>query len=294
MIPTTTFAKSTVKLNKSKITLYAGNKDTLQLKNAKKVIWKSSNPQIAIVSSKGRVLAKKEGKCTITATDKQTNKKYTCKVTIPFKKIPVSLNANTPWGIKKGHEYFSYKSFRQYVLYTYGDKISRDAIYQPEDISIVDVSSSYMEPDALLIYKTGSTLLTVTSNAKVYTYQLDVVDSLLTYDDFTVSNISPESDEGDYAVDGKINFCDMLQFGHMEFTGHNNPDITTFRNIKIGSSLADVYKAYGCGSYTTQKEVEGEKCFVQYIYFYHSVNYRVYFMIDCNDKVKRISMATIN
>ena len=77
-----------VKISKKSIALYVGQSKTLKLKNLKKkyiskVKWKSSNKKVATVSKKGKVVAKKQGKATITA--KINNKKYKCKVfvTIP-------------------------------------------------------------------------------------------------------------------------------------------------------------------------------------------------------------------
>ncbi len=70
-----------VALNKTKLTLYTGKSYTLKLKNnKKKVKWSSSKTNIATVSSKGKVKAKKAGKTTITA--KVGKKKYKCKVTV--------------------------------------------------------------------------------------------------------------------------------------------------------------------------------------------------------------------
>jgi subtilisin family serine protease len=81
-----------VKLNKTSITLKAGNKKQLKAtvtpKNAtsKKVTWKTSNKKYATVNSKGVVTAKKAGKgktvkITATASDRKTVK-ATCKVKI--------------------------------------------------------------------------------------------------------------------------------------------------------------------------------------------------------------------
>ena len=95
-------AASKIKINKSKIILYAGKTATLKLKNnKKKVRWTSSNRKIATVSKKGKVKAKKIGKAIITA--KVGKKKYKCVVTVKKKKNkfenttkkPTNENANT-------------------------------------------------------------------------------------------------------------------------------------------------------------------------------------------------------
>lgn len=88
-----TTVKSSIKLNKSKATIYTCGNKTAQLKatvtgSSKKVTWKSSNKKIAVVSSKGKVTAKKAG--TVTITVKANGKTAFCKVTV--KKPSTKLN----------------------------------------------------------------------------------------------------------------------------------------------------------------------------------------------------------
>ena len=72
--PVTTVEAATIKLNKSKATLIKGQKLSLKLKGTNaKVTWKSSDKEVATVSSKGKVTAKGKGKATITA---KVKKKY--------------------------------------------------------------------------------------------------------------------------------------------------------------------------------------------------------------------------
>lgn len=74
-------AKAKVKINKSKITLTVGKKAQLKVTGTKqKVTWSSSNENVAVVSSKGKVVALKKGTAKITA--KVQKKKYYCKVTV--------------------------------------------------------------------------------------------------------------------------------------------------------------------------------------------------------------------
>lgn len=74
-------AKAKPVLNKKKVSLAAGGKVTLKLKNWKKrVAWSSSKKSVATVSGKGVVQAKKKGTAKITA--KAGSKKYVCKVTV--------------------------------------------------------------------------------------------------------------------------------------------------------------------------------------------------------------------
>lgn len=70
-----------VQLNTKKVTLWNGGTTRLTLKGVNKNIkWSSSNKNVAQVSSKGVVKARKKGTATITAT--YNKKKYTCKVTV--------------------------------------------------------------------------------------------------------------------------------------------------------------------------------------------------------------------
>jgi hypothetical protein len=72
---------ATVKLNKTKISIYVGNSDTLTLTGTKlKTTWTTSDKKIAVVSTNGVVKGIKRGTVTITA--KVGNSKYNCKVTV--------------------------------------------------------------------------------------------------------------------------------------------------------------------------------------------------------------------
>lgn len=74
-------AKKKVKLNCSNKTLLKGKTFQLKLKNNKKKIkWTSSKKSVASINRKGKVVAKKVGKTTITA--KVGKKKYKCKITV--------------------------------------------------------------------------------------------------------------------------------------------------------------------------------------------------------------------
>ena len=75
-----------------KLTLYAGESETLQIISIKpenasdKVIWKSKDKKIVMVTAKGKVLAKKAGKTEIIAVSKQSAKvRKSIKVTVKKK-----------------------------------------------------------------------------------------------------------------------------------------------------------------------------------------------------------------
>lgn len=82
-------AKSSVRLNHTKITMQTGKTKTLKLSGAnKKIKWKSSNKSVVKVSKKGKnkaiLTAKDAGTAIITATVGRKN--YMCKVTVKYKK----------------------------------------------------------------------------------------------------------------------------------------------------------------------------------------------------------------
>ncbi len=82
--PAKSEAKAKIKLNKKKVTLTVGKSVKLKLKGTgKKAKWSSSNENVAMVSSSGKVMALKAGKTKITAKIKK--KKYSCNVTVKKK-----------------------------------------------------------------------------------------------------------------------------------------------------------------------------------------------------------------
>ena len=81
LIPTEIKA-ATVKLNESSVTMYKYMQVQLKLEGASSVSWNSSNKKVAKVSQKGVVTGVKKGSCKITATNKKTGKKYSCKVVV--------------------------------------------------------------------------------------------------------------------------------------------------------------------------------------------------------------------
>lgn len=82
--PTQGEQEKTIKLNKTELSIETGNSTTLVATTTPEeaeVIWTSSDKTVATVE-KGKITAIKEGKVTITAAIKDTDKKATCIVTI--------------------------------------------------------------------------------------------------------------------------------------------------------------------------------------------------------------------
>lgn len=84
-------AKAKIKLNVTKKTLDKNKTYTIKVLNTKKKVkWSSSNKNVATVSSKGKVTAKKAGTATISA--KVDGKILKCKITV---KNPIKINATS-------------------------------------------------------------------------------------------------------------------------------------------------------------------------------------------------------
>ena len=93
-------AKTKIKLNCTKKTIYKGDIFKLKITGTKKKVkWSSSNKTIATVSSKGVVKGIGEGTAKITA--KVGKKKYTCKVNV---NIIIKLN-QTNLKLNEGNTY---------------------------------------------------------------------------------------------------------------------------------------------------------------------------------------------
>lgn len=78
------------KLNKTKMTIYEGQKKTLKVNKKAKVKWSSSNKKVATVNQKGQVFAKKKGTTTIKA--KIGKRVIKCKVTVKKPHLSKSIS----------------------------------------------------------------------------------------------------------------------------------------------------------------------------------------------------------
>lgn len=132
---TTIAGLNSLKLNKTSMTLYVGKYDTLKINGTKLVPqWKSSDTKTAWVYRNGRVLAKKAGKATITAT--LGGKKFNCTVTVK----------NTPVSNKWTKNYTKLKKYIQQ-----NGEINDDGNYEVEqDFSNSAVLVAYNRKDDLI------------------------------------------------------------------------------------------------------------------------------------------------
>jgi len=90
-------AASKVKLSKKTVKLEVGKTKKIKVKGTTdKVTWATSDKKVATVSSKGKITAKGEGSCKITAT--VGSKTLTCKVTVTAKKSSSSFDSSVKVG----------------------------------------------------------------------------------------------------------------------------------------------------------------------------------------------------
>lgn len=85
-----------ISISKTKLNMYIGDTNTLQINGStKKITWKSSNNSVATITSKGKVTAKGVGTATITGI--VNGKSYTCKVKVirETPNIDVWISSNT-------------------------------------------------------------------------------------------------------------------------------------------------------------------------------------------------------
>lgn len=93
IVPVSSSEAATIKLSKTKKSMYAGSSYQLKVKGTKKkVTWKSSKKTVATVSKKGLVSAIASGSATITA--KVSGKKLRCKITVTVKKTGKGTKAS--------------------------------------------------------------------------------------------------------------------------------------------------------------------------------------------------------
>ena len=90
-------AASKVKLSKKTVKLEVGKKKKIKVKGTtEKVKWSTSDKKVATVSSKGKITAKGEGTCKITAT--VGSKTLTCKVTVTAKQSSSKFDSSVKVG----------------------------------------------------------------------------------------------------------------------------------------------------------------------------------------------------
>ncbi|MDE6233897.1 MAG: Ig-like domain-containing protein, partial [Lachnospiraceae bacterium] len=225
-------AKTNIKLNKVKATMYVGSSMNLKLTgNNKKVNWSSSNKKIASVSSKGKVSAKKAGKATITATSNK--KKYKCKITV--KNPYLSKTKLTITGRKT------------YTLKLIGTTVKS---WVSLDKKIATVNSK----GKITTKKAGTTVIICTGkNGKKYKC------TLVVKHEFEELKVEPGCTEKGYILHKCINCDYSYKDNYMDETGHSFVSEVT----KEATCIEEGIRTYRCSkceeNYTEPVQATGHK-----------------------------------
>ena len=158
---------TSVKLNATAKTLYTGTYTTLKATVSptdttnKKVRWSSSDSRVATVSQTGKVVAKKRGTCTITATTTDGSiKTAKCVITVKQKVTKVTVNRKSVTLKKKGKT-----AYVKAVAYPSDANVKTLAV-KVKNTKIVKVSASKISSGKNLkitAKKKGKTYITFTS-----------------------------------------------------------------------------------------------------------------------------------
>lgn len=145
---------ATIKISSRSITLIKGQSKTLKVSGTKKkVTWTTNKKSVAVVSSKGKVTAKKKGTATITA--KVAGKKLKCKVTVEQPRLSKSYIVLTTGGTRQ----LSLKGTSQKVKWS------------TKKSSIATVTSKGLVKGV----KAGETTITATVSGKKYSCDVKVI-----------------------------------------------------------------------------------------------------------------------
>ena len=170
---TVTVPATSIKLNKSSVTMTAGTTYKLyatitpsNVKN-KTVTWSSSNPSVAGMASGGVIKAKKAGTCTITAKT-YNGKKTTCKVTVKAKPKTVAAT-----GIKLNKSSVTItagNTTKLYATITPSNATNKSVTWSSSNSSVASVSGG-----KITAKKAGTCTITAkTSNGKKATCKITV------------------------------------------------------------------------------------------------------------------------
>lgn len=169
LIPNVNVQAASVKLNKTKATLYVTESIKLKLTGTKsKIIWKTSDKSIASVSN-GKVTAESSGTATITAITTNNKKKYSCKITVKKRLSANKYTVNCGLNDDFQEITVSYKKLKKNEAIFYEIKNDDIATIEYEELSNNKLTM-YIIPN-----KSGSTTL------KIYTAITDTHNSYYGY-----------------------------------------------------------------------------------------------------------------
>lgn len=185
--------KYKVTLNKTVYTMKKGKsvklKATLnKAAKGKKIVWSTSNANVATVKSNGKVTAKKNGKATITAKIKGTKVKATCKIVVgtPVSKVKVDKKSIT---LEPGQTY------KLKTTISPKKPTNKKVTYKSSDKSIAKVSSK----GKITALKEGKAKITVTAadgSGKKATCTVTVAKKTIAVSGVTISDTNVNLEPG--------------------------------------------------------------------------------------------------
>lgn len=224
-----TVQAASIKLNKTKKTMYEGNKYTLKVKGTKKKVkWSSSNKSVAKVNSKGKVTAKKNGTAIITAKIGKT--KLQCKIKVRL----LQYKDDIFYTLKEASTVYSTKELSKPKTFS----IDLDGDGKKDNISIkpYKYQNEYGTEYVDYIYKLNDKKFLTADTCSVYFVDLDKNDKTV---EFIMPSPRPydcdrENRYAIYAKDGDtMKFIDHIDIAH------------EMRTNKKGTILVDTYLQKG-------------------------------------------------
>lgn len=188
-------------LNHSKLTMFKGQSKVLKVKGvlpsktSRSVTWSSSNKKVAVVTSKGRVKAKKIGTAKIIAKSKYNSKvKAACKVTIYNKTKKVKLLSKNNYTLNIG------QSIKLEAKVTKPAKRTQPVTWKSSNTSVATVTKS----GDVKALRAGTAIMTGKSGAKKVTVRVNVTKAAdpITY--YTVTFVSGAVDVRNMPSDQKV------------------------------------------------------------------------------------------
>lgn len=300
------YATKTPRLNVKEVVLKVGETKKLVVKNTKKkVSWSSENRSVAVVDKKGNIVAKKEGVAYIDA--KTSGKKLKCKVTVITRRFSLYNSKSEKHEVAKGCSTYSRNSLLPF-LQIMGDEITENAVWSSDNEKI-----AYVMPSGdLRAVGYGKVLFTAVDTERTYRYEINFTKEniyALTKDDFEIANVKIidqhnvqiEKGQTSNMVDAFPMLTNDRDFSATRFSILDSKDniVQTKRGIKIGSTMEDVYAAYGFhyvrpwNKNMTYLDVDGHEASSTMICHYgvkeKKICYQLTFTFDTENRVIDIS-----
>lgn len=159
----TVIAEAAININTKVITMETGETKQIKISGSKgKITWSSNKQNVADISSKGIITAKKPGTAVIKAITK--NAKYTCKIIVKKNELKkIRLNIKSATIFSKNDSNLNHYTYELYLTaYTTPKSFENDIIWTSsnENVAVVDSSGH------VIAISPGSTVITASYGTK--------------------------------------------------------------------------------------------------------------------------------